>query len=458
MNLLGCLRHLVIVLPALACTWAVAGPQDGPNRVVDVRGHTRPRALVVDARGDLLYVALSTADRLAIIDVTGGRAQHLVDLPMCAFPNALAPLPGGGVVVACRFGPGLRVVTRVEGASPRDRFRVRVVDAGPEHGHQGIAIDGDGRYVYVASPARGGVKIVDLRDSNRPLRFVATGLFPKTLRFIPSAPGFGTNGPLVLVANLIGHTVTVHVVAADGGLSPALQTIVTQAPVLDLAVVPPGTASDDLRGGLLLLTHEDRVLSRMRLSVEGLDSVVLVLRPSAPGTAVPFVDPGPGKRMTFNLTERPRDPLVGLDALAVDPGTGRLAIVGAGTDNVLVVEPRVEALGSAPAVVVGANPSAVAFLPDGRVATADRLSDTISFVSPAKARPQTLVASESPRRWSSTRSPLPPNAASCCFTVVGWCRTTSPMVRCLSTRARPVTPMGTLTAAGIRRNEIDSSR
>jgi hypothetical protein len=74
-----------------------------------------------------------------------------------------------------------------------------------------------------------------------------------------------------------------------------------------------------------------------------------------------------------------------LDAVAVDPRTGLLGVVGAGTDNELVVEPRAGALMAGPAIVVGANPSAVAFLPDGRVATADRLSDTISFVSPMKA-------------------------------------------------------------------------
>ena len=37
--------------------------------------------MAVDARGDLLYVALSTADRLAIVDIASGRAQVLFAQP-----------------------------------------------------------------------------------------------------------------------------------------------------------------------------------------------------------------------------------------------------------------------------------------------------------------------------------------------------------------------------------------
>jgi mono/diheme cytochrome c family protein len=343
-----------------------------------------------------LYVALSTADHLAVIDIRAGGAHHALDLAMCAFPDALAPLPGGGVVVACRFDPGLRVVTRVAGSAPWGDFRVRIVDAGPEHGHRGIAIDPSGQLVFVASPPRGGVKIVNLR-APQPAQFVPTGLSPQVLRLVPPDPAAGRKGSLLLVANVVGRTVTVHEVRAqaegdaDAGLSAALQTIATEAPVLDLAVVPSDAASADLRGALLLLTHEDRPVSRARLSVEGLDSVIIPLQTAPPGAPVPFADPGPGKRAAINVTERSRDSLVGLDALAVDPLTARVAIVGAGTDNLLFVPAQRAALLAAPAVVVGANPSAVAFLPDGRVVTADRLSDTLSFSTGARSDVQTVV-------------------------------------------------------------------
>ena len=57
---------------------------------------------------------------------------------------------------------------------------------------------------------------------------------------------------------------------------------------------------------LLLFTHEDRPLDRAHLSVEGLDSGVIVLRASGAARrgAAPFDDPGPGKRAFVNLGER----------------------------------------------------------------------------------------------------------------------------------------------------------
>lgn len=368
-------------------------------------GHARPRALAVDARGDRLYVAGSTVDRLFVVDLRGPHPRGERALQMCAFPDALAPLPAGGVVVSCRFDPALRVVVPRPQAGPT-AFDVRAVSTGVEHGNRGLALDPSGRFAYVGSPARGGVKIVELTGT-RPapaghaanVRFVATGVSPQTVRFVPADPPWRRE-PLLLVANFIGHTVGVYPVRADGGLGPALQTIETAAPVLDLAVVPgaprftgpPGVPSlpvvatpssgssrdREWRGALLLATHEDRVLSRAHLAVEGLDSVLLVLPAAPPGSPTPFLDPGAGRRRALNLSERAHDPVVGLDALAVDARTGHVAVVGAGSDDVVQALPV--ALADAPATLVGANPSAVAFLPGGGIVTADRLGDTLSFV------------------------------------------------------------------------------
>ena len=351
-------------------------------------GHARPRALAVDARGDRLYVAGSTADRLFVVDLRGPHPRVEDELRICAFPDALAALPAGGVVVSCRFDATLRLVLpRPQGASG---FDVRAVSTGPEHGNRGLALDPAGRFAYVGSPARGGVKIVDLAaDAGAaPVRLVATGVSPQTVRFVPADPPL-RRGPLLLVVNFIGHTVGVYPVRSDGGLDPAVQTIETAAPVLDLAVVPPAATSPDpeWRGALLLATHEDRALSREHLAVEGLDSVVLVFRAAAaartPFAAAPFLDAGPGRRRALNLSERLPEPVVGLDALAVDPRTGRVAVVGAGSDN--VVQSRPGALTTAAGVAVGANPAAVAFLPGGGLVTADRLGDTLSFVDGANA-------------------------------------------------------------------------
>ena len=144
--------------------------------------------------------------------------------------------------------------------------------------------------------------------------------------------------------------------------------------MLDMAIAgtPPS---------LLLFTHEDRPLDRAHLSVEGLDSGVIVLRgrPGDGGRVAPttFEDPGPGKRTFVNLGER-ATPVIELAAAASDDGS-MLAVVGAGSDNLLVA-PRAD-LAAATVVEVGANPSAVAALPGGRFVTADRLSDSLTFVA-----------------------------------------------------------------------------
>jgi len=131
-------------------------------------GHARPRALAVDARGDRLYVAASTADRLYVVDLQGPLRHVEAELPICAFPDALAALPTGGVVVSCRFDPGLRrVIPRHDGAAAGPNlFDVQTVWAGAEHGNRGLALDPLARFAYVGSPARGGVKIVELSPVN----------------------------------------------------------------------------------------------------------------------------------------------------------------------------------------------------------------------------------------------------------------------------------------------------
>ena len=392
----------------MACSPAAAAPRSAPQPgLAEARdGHTRPRALALDASKTVLYAALSTADRVAVLDISAGGARHVADIPTCSFPAALAALPGGGVVIACRFDRSLMVAIPIpDGASAEQGkrgFWVSRVDAGPEHGHRGLALDDAGRFVYVASPARGGVKIVELGQaatlaSSRSLgRFLATGDFPTTVRFVPPHVT-GRARPLLLVSNLVSHTVTVHEVDVTGGLSPSIQTITTEAPVLDLGVVGRGW-DGDLRGSLLLATHEDRGLSRVRLAVEGLDSVLLAVPLAAPGARFPFVDPGRGRRTSLNLTDRGAGVVVGLEALALDPQRGRLAIAGAGSDNVLAAAPDSAALLAAATRSVGTNPAAVALLPDGRIATADRLSDTISILPSDDRGATTTIAVGHPER------------------------------------------------------------
>jgi hypothetical protein len=349
-----------------------AAPSPPPVDVGSYRdGHARPRALAFNADDGLLYVALSTSDEVAIVDPAAAPPRLLARKRVCGFPDAIAALPRGGALVACRFEPALRRVER----DARNDWRVTALPAGKESGARGLAIAPGGAVAYVASPAAGGVKVVSLAGGGV-VQTLATGLSPRALRLVPAGTLPRQAAPLLLVSNFIDHTVTVHPVDAGGRLGEAAQTIKMEAPVLDLIVASTPPA-------LLLFTHEDRPLDRAHLSVEGLDSGVIVLRaragadPSA--AAAPFDDPGPGKRTFVNYGEL-ATPVIELAGAASADG-GAFAVVGAGSDNLLIV-PRVTASGPAGIIVgVGANPSAVAALPGGRFVTADRLSDTLSFVA-----------------------------------------------------------------------------
>ncbi|HMF41380.1 MAG TPA: c-type cytochrome [Polyangia bacterium] len=362
----------------LLATSATAGTKAKPERppvgVDSYRdGHTRPRALAYGADDRLLYVALSTSDEVAIVDPAASPPRLLARARVCGFPDAIASVPGGGAVVACRFDPALRRIRR----GARGEWRVRTLAAGSASGARGLALSPDGALAYVASPADGGVNVVSLAAGGGVVQTRATGLSPRALRVVPVGAIVGQDRPLLLVSNFIDHTVTVHRIGADGRLGEAVQTIKLEAPVLDLIVAgAPAT--------LLLFTHEDRRIDRAHLSVEGLDSGVIVIRASArggPAAAAPFDDPGPGKRTFVNLGER-ATPVIELAAAAGGDGGTGIAVVGAGSDNLLIARgAEGSTLAAASPVDVGANPSAVAALPGGRFVTADRLSDTLSFVA-----------------------------------------------------------------------------
>jgi mono/diheme cytochrome c family protein len=366
---------------ARAILVALAVAAQGQAAVVDTSsyrdGHARPRALAFNADDGLLYAALSTSDEIAIIDPgpaaapgTAATEPRLLARPrVCRFPEAVVAMPGGGALVACRFDVGLR---RLQ-ASAGGGWRVRDVAAGTETGARGLAVASGGMFAYVASPASGGIKVVSLA-TGRVLQTLPTGLSPRAVRI---AAQVGRPLPLLLVSNFIDHTVTVHEVADNGRLGAAMQTIRTDAPVLDMTVARHAGVD-----ALLLLTHEDRPLTRARGPVEGLDSGVIVLpaRPLRAGE-LPFDDPGPGKRTFVNLGER-ATPVIELAAVAWDM-RGTVAITGAGSDNLLVTTPG--RIPDGDVVGVGANPSAVAALSGGRFVTADRLSDTLTFVAGGKS-------------------------------------------------------------------------
>jgi mono/diheme cytochrome c family protein len=333
-------------------------------------GHARPRALAFNGDDGLLYVALSTADQVAVVDPSRSPPRLLTKIDACRFPDAIAALPKGGALVGCRFDPGL---VRITGDAAHG-FRASRLAAALPAGARGLAVPREGKTAYVASPPLRGIAVVAL-DDGRVLQTIPTGISPRALRLVPKNGWPGSHGPLLVVSNFIDHTVTIHPIDGDGRVAVAVQTIRTEAPVLDIAVF----------GGelprLLLFTHEDRPVSRARGPVEGLDSGVIRLAPRAdlPGGRL-VDDPGPGRRPFVNLGDR-AEPVIELDGAASMGGP--LAIVGAGSDNLFLGNGLADGrdLSAAVAVPVGANPTAVAALPDHRFVTADRLSDTLTFVS-----------------------------------------------------------------------------
>jgi len=357
-------------------------------------GHARPRALAFNPDDGLLYVALSTSGAIAVV-APGPAPRLLATVAACGFPDALAPLPGGGVLAGCRHQPGLWRVGRRAGGG----FDRRMVAPDLLAGTRGLAVSPDGTVAYASSPPLGGVAVVSLRDG-RVVQVLPTGLSPRALRLAPPGTWPRRAQPLLIVSNFIDHTVTLHPVGDDGRLQPAVQTIRTAAPVLDVVA----TGGD--HPALWLLTHEDRPVSRERGPVEGLDSGVIRLEARRAGDpaagrvadpiADPIADPGPGRRPFTNLGDRAQ-PVIELAAAAVSGD--RIAVVGAGSDNLLLA-PAGGLASDGPTVAVGANPSAVAALPAGRFVTADRLSDTLTFVSPQGAV-ETVVPVGVPDRASS---------------------------------------------------------
>ena len=369
------MRRSFAAAAVLVAVASVATAGGSPSEVTSPDRHARPRALAFNPADGWLYVAASTADRVLVVDPAPAAPRVRARLDVCRFPGPLAALPGGGALVACRHDRGLRRI------APAGRgFRVETLAPELLAGARGLIVSRDGRVAYVASPAAGGVVVIALPDGQI-LQQIPTGISPRALRLVDSGPA-----RWLVVGNFIDHTVTWHRVGTDGRLEPAAQTIATAAPVLDLAVV------DGPRPELWLFTHEDRAVSRANGPVEGLDSGFLRLPMAAPGAARPVADAGPGHRLFVNLGDR-AEPVIELAAVVVAGGT--VAIAGAGSDNLLFTGREVPGAGRV--VGVGANPSAIAALPGDRFVTADRLSDTLTFVSAAGRVDATLPVGEPAR-------------------------------------------------------------
>src|SRR5947208_16501976 len=106
------LAGLVVACPVVACSGAAGLSTRAPNakdadlsaQPIGYRdGHARPRALAFNRDDGLLYVALSTADQVAVVDPSSTPPRLLTQIDACRFPDAIAALPRGGALVGCRF-------------------------------------------------------------------------------------------------------------------------------------------------------------------------------------------------------------------------------------------------------------------------------------------------------------------------------------------------------------------
>lgn len=355
--------------------------------------HARPRALLQNPRDGLLYIALSTQNQVAVIDTKTRQPQLLFRINTGPFPQSLALSASGDVLVVCRYDSAVGVIPQQpQMLTPQQRYRRW--PAGPVHGLRDIAVQPRSGLAYVSTPALDGVQA--FHEQRGVVQTVRTGLGARVVRVVqdPQHPG----EELLLVSNFLEHSVTIYALDAAGHIGALRQRIVTQAAVQDLAVVPLPQPT------LLMLTHEDRAVDRQQLFVAGLDSVVLALRASATGR-LPFADPGPGERVSLNLSEH-QPPLAKLDALAVSPQTGKLALVGAATDNLFLtsldgLQASVQAPGlplpAGQVIALDSSPVAVQFLADGRIVTANRLADTVSVIAPDGSVAKVVVGQPSRR-------------------------------------------------------------
>ena len=104
-------------------------------------GHARPRALAFNWDDGLLYVALSTADQVAVVDPSSSPPRLLTKVDACRFPDAIAALPKGGALVGCRFDPGLVRIT----GDAAGGFRASRLAAGLPAGARGLVVPATGR-------------------------------------------------------------------------------------------------------------------------------------------------------------------------------------------------------------------------------------------------------------------------------------------------------------------------
>ena len=252
--------------------------------------------------------------------------------------------------------------------------------AGAEAGARGLAVAPGGAVAYVASPAVGGVKVVSLAAAAAWCRRAPPGLSPRALRIVPAGTlpraGRGAAAGQQLHRS---HGHRARASAPTGGSATRSQTIRTDAPVLDMIV-----ARHAGRRCCCSRTRTGRSIARAR-SGRGARQ-----RRHRAARARPAAAPGGAAvRRSGAGQAHVRQPGRARDA-GHRAGGARRALTRRRSPSSARAATTCSSRRGADAgrrprsSSVGANPSAVAALPGGRFVTADRLSDTLSFVAGGK--------------------------------------------------------------------------
>ena len=293
-------------------------------------GHTRPRALAFNPDDGLLYAALSTSDEVASRRSGRGAAAGDGARARCAASptRSLRCRAAACGRLPIRRGPAARPprARAAPGASRRSR-------PGREAGRAGSRVAPGGALAYVASPAVGGVEVVSLRGAAAWCRRSPPGCRRARCASCPPARCRGRRAAAAGQQLHRSHR-TVH--ADRRRRAAGRRARRRSAPRRRCwTCVVAG------RAGVAAAVHaRGPAARRAHLSVEGLDSGVIVLRgrhAAPPGRGV-FDDPGPGKRAFVNLGERAA-PVIEL-AAAASADAATFAVVGAGSDNLLVATRR----------------------------------------------------------------------------------------------------------------------
>jgi DNA-binding beta-propeller fold protein YncE len=203
-----------------------APPQDFPPTRTKALGW--PQEIAVSPDGDTLLVALSLADRAAIVDTRTGAVRFVA---VGSYPYGAAILPDGRTGLVSDEGPGAVSVVDLMTATKLTDIRVGDLLSHP----QGIALDRSGAHAYVALANADGVAVLD--TAGRALQRTISLAHPEGGGASPITASVTPDGSMLLVPEAAADDVAI-VGLAGAALLGRIPT--ADYPVAALAV--PGGA------------------------------------------------------------------------------------------------------------------------------------------------------------------------------------------------------------------------